>query len=292
MGADALSWCAVTDDGPRPDETEVGSGRAQVLADADRPGGLLLIVDRVRQSYVDLDDPRYLDFDYMRDFADVLDALPPGPLAVTHVGGGAGTLARYVMATRPRSAQVVLEPDARLTELVRARIPFPARSGIRIRAVAGEPGLRAFRPDSVDVVVLDAFLGGRVPAELTAGAFIADAARVLRAGGVFLANIADGPPLGYARRVLATLGQDFGHLLAISDASVLRGRRFGNIVLAASRTPLPEEQVRAAAASAAFPRRVLAGAKLAGFVAGARAFTESDSARSPAPPEHAWRIAD
>jgi hypothetical protein len=88
------------------------------------------------------------------------------------------------------------------------------------------------------------------------------------------------------------LAQPFGHLLAISDASVLRGRRFGNIVLAASASPLPEEQVRAAAASAAFPRRVLSGAKLAEFVAGARMFSESDSARSPAPPEHAWRVAD
>jgi spermidine synthase len=281
---------AVEDDGPLPDEIEVGSGRAQVLADADRPGGFLLVVDRVRQSYVDLDDPTYLDFEYMRDLADIVDALVPGPLAVTHIGGGACTLARYIASTRPHSSQVVLESDAELTRLVRARLPIPPRSGIRIRAVGGVEGMQALRAASADVVVLDAFLGGRVPAELTTAAFVTDGVRVLRSDGIFLANIADGPPLSYLRRLLATLRTGFEHLMVISDSSVQRGRRFGNLVLAAANVALPEAQVRAAAASAPFPRRVRSGPQLVEFIGGARAFTESDCARSPAPPDHSWRI--
>ena len=67
---------------------DVRSGRAELLADADRPGGWLLLLDRIRQSYVDLDNPTYLDFEYIRILADVLDALPAGPLRITHVGGG------------------------------------------------------------------------------------------------------------------------------------------------------------------------------------------------------------
>ena len=43
----------------------------ELLADSDRPGGCLLLMDRIRQSYVDLDDPTYLDFEYMQAFADV-----------------------------------------------------------------------------------------------------------------------------------------------------------------------------------------------------------------------------
>jgi hypothetical protein len=282
----------VPDDPVRPDEIVVASGRAQVLADADRVGGYLLVVDRVRQSYVDLDDPTYLDFDYMRDFADVLDALPAGPLAVTHVGGGGCTLARYLAATRPRSSQLVLEPDDVLIRLVRERLPLPARSGIRIRAVDGVEGVRALRAGSVDVIVLDAFLGGRVPAQLTAAPFVADVVRALRPPGVYLANIADGPPLSYLRRVLATLRLGFAELLVVSDSSVQRGRRFGNLVVAASNVPLPEHEIKQAAARAAFPRRVRDTEQLIAFVAGARPFTGDEQARSPAPPEHAWRIAD
>jgi spermidine synthase len=281
------------DDALAPDEIQVGTGRAQVLADADRPGGYLLIVDRVRQSYVDLDDPTYLDFDYMRTLADVIDALsplPPQPLAVTHVGGGAFTLARYLTATRPGSSQVILEPDDALISLVRERLPLPSRSGIRVRPIDGVAGLSALPAAGADVIVLDAFLGGRVPAELTAPAFLADAVRVLRSSGVLLANIADGPPLTYVRRVLATLRTQFEHVLAVSDTTVLRGRRFGNVVVAAGGQPLPELAVARAAAAAAFPRRMRTGAELVRLIGGARPFTDQDTSRSPAPPEHTWRI--
>ncbi len=56
-----------------PDESKptFRGGAAELLADADRPGGWLLLVDRIRQSYVDLDDPTYLDFEYVQSFADV-----------------------------------------------------------------------------------------------------------------------------------------------------------------------------------------------------------------------------
>ena len=44
----------------------------------------------------------------------------------------------------------------------------------------------------------------------------------------------------------------------IADPAVLKGRRFGNVVLAASRAPLPVDDVRRSAARAAFPRTVTA----------------------------------
>lgn len=260
-------------------------GEVELLADADRPGGWLLLVDRIRQSYVDLDDPTYLDFEYVQALADVVDALPAGPLAVTHVGGGACTLARYIAATRPGSPQIVFEPDSTLTATVRARLPLPRNSRIRIRAVDGRTGIGALADASADVLVLDAFHGGRVPPELTSGEFVADAARVLRAGGVFLANVADGPPATYTRRLLATLRARLPEHLLIADPAVLKGRRFGNVVLAASRVPLPFADVARAAARAAFPRTVHRS-----LPGDARPLTDADPMRSPAPPDETWRV--
>jgi spermidine synthase len=276
-----------------PDEVQIGLGRAQVLADADRPGGHLLLIDRVRQSYVDLDDPSYLDFEYLQAMADVLEALeppPPARLAVTHVGGGALTLARYLADSRPGSSQVVLEPDEALISLVRKRLPLPARSGIRVRPVDGATGMTALPAAGADVVVLDAFLGARVPAELTAPAFLADVARVLRPSGTLIANLADGPPLTYIRRVIAGLQRHWPHQLAIADAAVLRNRRFGNVVLVASGIELDEQAIVRASAAAPFPRRVLRGKQISNLIAGARPFTDTDQARSPAPPENSWRV--
>jgi SAM-dependent methyltransferase len=263
-------------------------GHAEVLADADRPGGWLLVIDRIRQSYVDLDDPTYLDFEYLQAFADVFDALPAGPLAVTHVGGGACTFARYVAATRPGSSQIVLEPDAALTALVREQLPLPRGSRIRIRAVDGRTGIAALRAKSADVVVLDAFLGGRVPGELTTREFLADVARVLRPGGLLLANVADGPPVVYTRRLVATMREVLPDVLVIAEPAVVKGRRFGNVVIAAAGGGLPRAEIGRAAARAAFPRTVTA--DLA--TGGALPLTDADPLRSPPPPEESWRVAD
>ena len=261
-------------------------GRAELLADADRPAGWLLTIDRIRQSYVDLDDPTYLDFEYVQAFADVLDALPPGPLAVTHVGGGAGTLARYVAATRPGSPQIVLEPDAGLTEFVRARLPFPRGHRIRVRAVDGRTGIAALRDASADVVILDAFHGGRVPPELASTEFMAEVARVLRPEGVLLANIADGPGV-YGRRFAGTVRAHLPEVAVIADPAVFKARRFGNLVVAGARSGLPVVEIQQAAARAALPRAVSLD-----YGARARPMTDAVPVRSPAPPDETWRVVD
>lgn len=273
-----------------PPEHPFAAGAAELLADADRPGGWLLLIDRIRQSYVDLDDPEYLDFEYMQAFADVLDALPPGPLAVTHIGGGACTFARFIGWVRPGSSQIVLEPDAALTALVRERLPFDRGMRIRIRPVGGRQGIAELADGSADLVVLDAFQGGRVPAELTSVEFMADAARVLRPEGVLLVNVADGPPQQFTRRLLAAVLRPLPSAAVVADPAVLKGRRFGNVVIAASRAGLPLEAMSRAAARAMFPRRVLAGAHLDTFVGKAAPLTDADPMRSPAPPDAAWRV--
>ena len=176
----------------------------EIVPDRDRPAAYTLKVDGTEQSYVDLDDPTRLEFDYVQRMADVIDAhgVSGAALRCVHVGGAGLTLPRYVAATRPRSSQTVLEPDEEVTALVREVMPLPPRSGIKIRPVDGRSGLAALRDDLADVVVLDAFDGARIPAELTTVEFLAELARVTVPGGLVLLNIADKAPFPYARRVV------------------------------------------------------------------------------------------
>jgi spermidine synthase len=272
----------VTSSDHRPEE----HARAEILADDDRPDSWVLIVNGVRQSYVDLADPTYLDFEYVQVFAEIVDALDPAPpakLAVTHVGGGACTLARYVEATRPGSPQIVLEPDTEVTEMMRARTPLPRGSRIRIRAVDGRAGVRELRDGSANVVVLDAFDGGRVPPEVTTLEFVRDVARVLAPDGVFVANVADGLPGVYSRRFAATLRTVFGEVVVIADPAVVKVRRFGNVVLAAGPKGLPVEALRRSAASAPFPRSVLLD-----YGTTVEPLTDADPMRSPSWPGLTW----
>ena len=267
----------------------------ELLRDADRRAAWMLLIDGVPQSHVDLDDPGYLDFEYVRRIGHVIDeAAPAGqPLRVLHLGAGALTLARYVASTRPGSPQLAVEVDAALVGLIRLRLPL-RNPRLRVRVGDARAELERLRPGSFDVVIADVFAGGRTPAHLTSAEFWAAARRTVRGtsrssrDGVVAANVADGAPLAHARAQVATVRAVFPHACLIADAAVLRGRRFGNLVLAASPEPLPVDALTRRAAGDPMPGRVVHGADLARFTAGAKAVTDATAVPSPAAPPGAF----
>jgi hypothetical protein len=104
---------------------------------------------------------------------------------------------------------------------------------------------------------------------------------------VLLANIADGPPVTYTRRLVATIRAQLPQQLVIAEPAVLKGRRYGNVVIAASRAGLPVAPVQRASARAPFPRTVTIG-----FGDAAKPLTDADPMRSPQPPDELWRVGD
>ncbi len=262
--------------------------RIELLRDADRRAAWMLLIDGVPQSHVDLEDPGYLDFEYVRRMGHVIDAAAPAgqPLRVLHLGAGALTLARYVAATRPGSRQLAGEVDAALVELIRLRLPLHAK--VRVRVGDARAELERLAAARFDVVIADVFAGGRTPAHLTSAEFWAAVRRVLRGAGVAVANVADGPPLAHARAQVATARTAFPHACLIADAAVLRGRRFGNLVLAASPGPLPVDVLTRQTAGDPIPGRVRHGRDLDRFTAGAKPVTDATAAPSPAAPPGAY----
>ena len=281
--------------GPTPGQYPVRFGTAELLADADRPGGWLLTVDDVPQSYVRLTDPTYLDFDYVRRMGDVLDVLEPAgaPLDAVHIGGGACTLPRYLAATRPGSRQLVIEADGQLADLVREQLGLRSVPKLRVRIGDGRTELATLRDDSADLVVVDAFVRAAMPDSLATAEAAGQIRRVLRDNGVYLLNIAADPTLRAARRVLAATRGVFADVVAVADPAVLRGRRPGNLVVAAG-AGLPVEALRRRAAGAAFPVRLLAGPELAAFVGAAGPITDADVPNAPnaTPPDSGNRYAE
>jgi spermidine synthase len=267
----------------------------ELLRDADRRGAWMLLIDGVPQSHVDLDDPGYLDFEYVRRIGHVIDeAAPAGqPLRVLHLGAGALTLARYVASTRPGSPQLAVEVDAALVDLIRLRLP-PRNPRLRVRVGDARAELERLRPGSFDVVIADVFAGGRTPAHLTSAEFWAAARRVVHGtssgsrDGVVAANVADGAPLAHTRAQVATARAVFPHACLIADAAVLRGRRFGNLVLVASPEPLPVDALTRRTAGDPMPGRVVYGSDLVRFTAGAKAVTDATAVPSPAAPPGAF----
>ncbi|MEU7564898.1 fused MFS/spermidine synthase [Streptomyces fradiae] len=268
----------------------VDGGVAELVPDRDRPRAWTLLVDGAPQSHVDLDDPARLDFAYQRRLGHVADlAAPPGrPLHAVHLGGGAFTLARYVAATRPRSTQQVVEIDAPLVALVRRVLPLDPAARIRVRGGDARAVLAKVPDGWADLVIADVFRGARTPAHLTSTEFLTEARRVLRPGGVYAANLTDGPPLAHLRGQVATAAAVFPELALAADPVVLRGRRFGNAVLAASAVPLPVAELTRRVAGDPHPGRVLHGRELADFTGGASAVTDATAKASPEPPPSAF----
>jgi spermidine synthase len=258
----------------------------RLIPDPDRPGAYVVKTGDTDQSWVDPDNPAHLEFDYVQRIADVIDAhAPPGErLRVLHIGGAGMTLPRYVAATRPTSAQIVFEPDEALTAEVRRVVPLPRNSGIKVRPLDGRTGLAGVRDDHADLVIVDAFDGAQVPADLTTIEFLADVRRVLRPGGAALWNVTDAAPFHYTRRMLSGLRATFAETLLAAEPATLKGRRFGNILVAGSTATLPAAALNRTAASAVFPYRILSGLQLTRFAEGASPFTDADAQRSPEPP--------
>ncbi|MGW2411249.1 spermidine synthase [Streptomyces tubercidicus] len=277
---------------PIPVTRTVDCGTAKLLPDVDRPHAWLLTVDGAPQSYVDLDAPTHLEFEYVRRLAHVLDeaAAPGQPLDALHLGGGALTLPRYLATTRPHSRQDVVEVDRELLALVTEQLPLPAHCGITVHAEDARTALEAAPEDSADVIVADVFGGSRVPAQLTSVEYARAAARVLRPDGCYAANLADSAPFAFLRGQLANFATVFEHLALIAEPSVLRGRRFGNAVLLASRTPLPVVDLARRTAGDVFPARVEHGAALRRLIADAEPVRDGEAVASPVPPDGAFSV--
>ncbi|WP_215455677.1 spermidine synthase [Streptomyces sp. ATCC 21386] len=270
---------------------EVDGGLAELLPDRERARAWTLLVDGAPQSHVDLDDPAHLSFEYQRRLGHVIDLVAPAgrPVHAVHLGGGAFTLARYVAATRPRSTQQVVERDAALVQLVRRELPLDPNARVRVRSTDAREGLAKVPDGWADLVIADVFSAARTPAHLTSTEFLTDVRRVVKPGGCYAANLADGPPLAHLRAQIATAAVVFPELALVADPTVLRGKRFGNAVLVASDQPLPIAELTRRAASDPHPGRVEHGRALTDFTGGAVPVTDAAATGSPAPPPSVFR---
>lgn len=250
----------------------VDTATAEIERDHTRRNAFTLLLDGVESSHVDLDDPTYLVFEYVQWFGGVIDVLRPegSPIDTVHLGGGAATLARYIAATRPQSRQTVFEIDEALVALVRERLPLPKSSRLRVRIADARLGLAALPASSADLVIRDAFLDAAVPEHLRTVEFSLLVKEALRPGGVYLMNVADGVPFRKLGPDVAAVAEVFTEVAVVSEPAVFRGRRHGNLVVAASDAALPLDAIATEVANGSAPARVRAGGEARAMARGHR----------------------
>lgn len=255
---------------------------AELARDPGRRSGWLLTVDGVSQSYVDVEDPTYLEFTYLRHTAVALHCVtgPGMPLTAVHVGGGACTFPRYLAATRPGSAQVAVDVDEEMVDLVRAEFAVDEIPGLAVRVGDGREYLHARASGSADLVVVDAYergscVGGTVTVEATR-----QVARLLRPRGVAVVNVIDVPGLPFARRVAATMTSVYETVVLLARSDYLTRGPKANIVFLGART-LPAEAIARLAGITVPTATCLYGDALAEFHASAAPLTDDDPVGGP-----------
>ena len=234
-------------------------GDLVVERDPARATGRLLIQQQMESSYVDLADPTHLEFDYMRWLRIILRAVHAR--RVVHVGGGACALPRALAAEWPDGRQEVCELDSGVLTLAREHMGLRRAPGLRVRHVDGREWLALQADDSHDAVVIDAFLGARIPLRLITAEALSDVARV---APLALVNVVDDRSRHVVDQVGAGLAEAFDHVFTL-------GGRSGNTIVVGARGAMPpHERIGATVAAdpspasltepAAFARRLASAA--------------------------------
>lgn len=158
-----------------------------------------LVLDHLVHSYNSLEDPNYLEYGYIKVYAEIVDylakRLPNEELRVLYVGGGGYTLARHIEATYPNARQVVMEIDPGVTQTVYEQLGVDrSRTNIITYNVDARLMLNELAQSQVgsfDLVICDAFNDLSVPYHLTTREFDVAIKRLLKDDGYYLALVID-----------------------------------------------------------------------------------------------------
>jgi spermidine synthase len=250
---------------------------ATVIEDPQRASGRTLVLDGLRHSYVDLDDPVHLEFRYTQRIADVLAEQPAGALDVLHLGLGGGSLPRHLAAVRPGSRSTVLEVDPQLPDISRDELDLDDVPDVEVVIGDARTAIADLPDDAYDVVVGDAFGSRAVPWHLATVEMAEQVRRVLKPGGAYALNVIDAPPLSFVRAETATLLTAFDDVAVLAPPAVLAGKDGGNLVLVGSDAPVQLEALAERAAVRGEPGSVSGREPAERFARGAQVLTDDDA---------------
>lgn len=253
---------------------------ARLLPERGTNGGFSLVIEGTTQSHVNPVDPLDLQLEYARLVAALIDAFrPPGePIRVLHLGAGALTIPRYVGATRPGSVQHVVELHRELLEFVLAALPLDEGVELTVEYDDGRAAVeRAARiGGGYDLAIVDVFSGSVSPRHMSTAEFFTQLQQLLSAEGVVAVNTLATAGLQMSREVGATLASMHPEVIALASPAVVAEQSLGNVVFAASTSPLDPRRVLLHANAGPRSIELLSGPTFDDFVDGAMARHDGD----------------
>jgi hypothetical protein len=257
VGIATVAFGALTGASASPCDAETKYHCAVVERVQGFPGqGYQLLLDGESNSFVNLDDPTDLEYRYTNWIADGIDGKYPGGEALNgvFVGGGALTLPRWLLATRPGSEALVLEVDGGTVDLIEEKLGFGEEGNLDIVIGDARVSMLDVPDHSADVVVGDAYSGLTVPWHLTTAEWIEEVKRVLKPRGLYAMNLIDNAPHELMKAELATLLEAFDDVRMVTEVGPDGEPVKGNAALFAADEALPRSVTSSFFEAATFTR--------------------------------------
>jgi spermidine synthase len=196
--------------------------------DTTRSGGSpleSLILDHLIHSYTDLNDPLYLEYEYIRIYEEMVrwQANKRQSFKTLFLGGGGYTFPRFIEAKYPKAGIDVVEIDPEITRVVKNYLGISEDTRI---CTFNEDGrwfvMNCKEQGSYDFIFGDAFNDLSIPYHLTTKEFAMQLKRLLKRDGLLLANVIDSFKKGafmpsYIRTLEEVFGKGNVHLITLSS---------------------------------------------------------------------------
>ena len=184
-----------------------------------------LVLDHLVHSYTDLQDPLYLEYEYIRMYEEIVgwQAKKRESLKVLFLGGGGYTFPRFIERKYPRAVIQVVEIDPEITRVVEKYLGVSDPTQIRS---FNEDGrwfvMNCKEKGTYDLIFGDAFNDLSIPYHLTTKEFAMQLRSLLKPDGLLLANVIDSFKKGaFMPSYIRTLEEVFGkrnvHLMTLSS---------------------------------------------------------------------------
>ena len=184
-----------------------------------------LVLDHLVHSYTDLNDPLYIEYEYIRIYEELVrwQAKKRGAFRSLFLGGGGYTFPRFIEAKYPKAEIHVVEIDPEITRVAQKHLGVPENTKIRS---FNEDGrwfvMNCKEKGSYDFIFGDAFNDLSIPYHLTTKEFAMQMKGLLKPDGVLMANVIDSFKKGafmpsYIRTLEEVFGKGNVHLITLSS---------------------------------------------------------------------------
>jgi len=184
-----------------------------------------LVLDHLVHSYTDLEDPFYIEYEYIRMYEEVVrwQAKKRKSLKTLFLGGGGYTFPRFIEAKVPGAEVHVVEIDPEITRVAKKYLGISDKSKIRSYNEDGRWFvMNCKEKGTYDFIFGDAFNDLSIPYHLTTREFAMQLKSLLKPDGLLLANVIDSFKKGafmpsYIRTLEEVFGKGNVHLMTLTS---------------------------------------------------------------------------